>query len=149
MLRGRIGPRLRSLIDGPVEARKTAFSIVAHTRGHGGLLPHQQPEHKNMGDQRQGNPQDWDEITRQQSRRVRKREAVAPVKRIQQVGSPKDVADPEQKSSQSGPESGERVLQCRYQRVRGSCKAEERNDDNRDGRFQNVGTRSARSREDT
>jgi|SRR6266851_8253539 len=93
-----------------------AFSCAAdlsctehNTRRCGGLFPHEQPERKNMGDQEERDPKDWDEITRaQQSRRVRKRNAATLVKRIQQVGSPKNVEDPDQRFGQSGPESGER-----------------------------------------
>jgi hypothetical protein len=62
-----------------------------------------------MRDQEERDPKDWDEITRaQQSRRVRKRKVVTLVKRIQQVGGPKNVEDPDQRSSQSGLESDER-----------------------------------------
>src|SRR6202158_3556195 len=97
------------------------LSCVAHnTRGRGGLFPHEQPEHKNMGDQEERDSKNmgdqeerdsknWDEITHaQQSRRVRKRKVVTLIKRIQQVGSPKNVEDPDQRFGQSGPESGER-----------------------------------------
>jgi hypothetical protein len=78
------------------------LSCTAHsTRGRGGLFPDQQLEHKKMGDQEERDPKDWNEITRaQQSRRVRKRKAVTLVKRIQQVGSPKNVEDPDQRSGQ-------------------------------------------------
>src|SRR5580658_1062985 len=62
-----------------------------------------------MGDQEERDPEDNDEIIRaEQSRRVRKRNAVTLVKRIQQVGSPENVKDPDQRHGQSGPESGKR-----------------------------------------
>src|SRR5437660_1049820 len=62
-----------------------------------------------MRDQEERDSKNRDEITRaQQSRRVRKRKAVTLVKRIQQVGSPENVEDPDQRPRQPGPESGER-----------------------------------------
>jgi hypothetical protein len=62
-----------------------------------------------MGDQEERSPKDRDEITRaQQSWRVRKQNMVTLVKRDQQVGSPKDIENPGQRSGQSGPESVER-----------------------------------------
>jgi hypothetical protein len=44
----------------------------------------------------------------QHSRRVRERNSVTLIERIQQVGSPKYVEDPDPKSGKTGPESGER-----------------------------------------